>query len=203
VLLASVATMVVAAPAAGSALAPRISIDPASGPPGSTVTVTGQDFCAADACSSVQIQIYGVPVTTDIAVTASGTFTAQAKIPGGPSGGEIGVIAIQEIADGSESRAFAQFQVVIANPSPPITPPGPAPSAPSAPPETGTTSTPSATSDGPGSTSPQAGSQPDGGDGDGAGAWAWLAALVGLAAAGTVAVFLIRRRSSTSSSSPT
>jgi hypothetical protein len=168
------------------------------------VTVTGQDFCAADACSSVQIQIYGVPVTTDIAVTASGTFTAQAKIPGGPSGGEIGVIAIQELADGSEARAFAQFQVVIANPSPPITPPGPAPSAPSAPAETGTTTTPSATSDGAGSTSPpQAGSQPDGSDGAGAGAWAWLAALVGLAAAGTVAVFLIRRRSSTSSSSPT
>jgi hypothetical protein len=193
----------IAAPATGTGTAPKISLAPASGPPGSIVTVNGRDFCRAPGCSGVDIQIYGVPVATAVPVSASGTFTRRVKIPGGPSGGELGVIAVQQLADESEARAFTSFRIVLHDPVSRTTPP---PSQrgsavpPTTPPNRTTPRTPpTATAGQPSSVTPlrteidaRGASRPSPND-DGPSPWTWLAALTGIALLTTGAVLLVRR----------
>jgi hypothetical protein len=98
---------------AAAARVPRVAVQPETSVPGGTVTVTGKGFCAERGCSAVRIQIYGVPVATGVAVSAAGKFKTQVRLPGGgPRTGEVGVVAVQTLPDGSQTTGFAPFKVV-------------------------------------------------------------------------------------------
>jgi hypothetical protein len=98
---------------AAAARVPRVTVQPETSVPGGTVTVTGKGFCAERGCSAVRIQIYGVPVATGVAVSAAGKFKTQVRLPGGgPRTGEVGVVAVQTMRDGSQTTGFAPFKVV-------------------------------------------------------------------------------------------
>jgi hypothetical protein len=114
--LIALAVLAGAAPASAAVPQATITLDPPDGVPGSTITVSGRGFCAEKACPTVGIEIYGVPVAEGVHVTADGTFTRRVKVPGGPSGGEIGVVATQFLPDGSVASAFATFEVAVRDP---------------------------------------------------------------------------------------
>ena len=98
---------------AAAASVPRLTLQPTTSVPGGTVTVTGKGFCSERGCSAVQIQIYGVPVATGVAVSPAGRFKTQVRLPGGgPRTGEVGVLAVQTRRDGSQITGFAPFKVV-------------------------------------------------------------------------------------------
>jgi len=105
-----------AAPASSAPPQATITLDPPDGVPGSLITVHGRGFCADKGCPGVGIEIYGVPVADGVSVTANGSFTRRVKIPGGPSGGEVGVVATQYLPDGSLASAFATFDVAVRDP---------------------------------------------------------------------------------------
>ena len=114
--LIALAVLAGAAPASAAASQATITLDPPDGVPGSSITVSGRGFCAENACSAVGIEIYGVPVAEGVRVAADGSFTKRVKVPGGPSGGEIGVVATQYLPDGSLASAFVTFEVAVRDP---------------------------------------------------------------------------------------
>ncbi|HKO75354.1 MAG TPA: hypothetical protein VJU01_08575 [Gaiellaceae bacterium] len=116
-LLLTIAVLAVTAAAlsaqAAAARVPRVTVQPETSVPGGTVTVTGKGFCAERGCSAVRIQIYGVPVAIGVVVSPAGKFKTQVRLPGGgPRTGEVGVVAVQTLPDGSQTTGFAPFKVV-------------------------------------------------------------------------------------------
>lgn len=80
--------------AAAGAAYPHISVDPGSGPPGTTVTVTGTSFCSS--CGPVEIDVVTTPVRQGIAVAADGSFRATFQVPGSAQAGTDAVNAYQQ-----------------------------------------------------------------------------------------------------------
>ena len=73
---------------------PTLQLDPASGPPGTTVTATGRAFCAS--CGPVEIDFAAQPVQREIAVASDGSFQTTFMVPGGAQAGTDAVNAIQQ-----------------------------------------------------------------------------------------------------------
>lgn len=148
------AVAVAALGAVPSALAvPRIALQPTSSSPGRLVTVSGRGFCAAAGCSGVTIQIYGAPVARGVPVSAAGRFVRRVRVPGGPEAGDVGVTAIQHLANGRDATAIA-FLTVVLRTQPPATNPGTTVTVTDAPPPTTTAGPPSSTATAPPSTNP-------------------------------------------------
>jgi hypothetical protein len=100
---------------------PQLTLSPAAGPPGATVTATGSGFCAAP-CPPVDVDFSGVSVATGVAVAANGSFRASFRVPGGTQGGVNTVSATQQTADGRRAlEATARFDITPSTP-PPTTP---------------------------------------------------------------------------------
>ena len=106
------AALAVVAPPATPAPPALISVNPASGIPGQAATVRGRGFCASAGCSPVLIAIYGVTVAQNIRVSRTGTFSYRIRVPGGATG-EVGVTATQDLADGSQLEALANFEYLV------------------------------------------------------------------------------------------
>jgi len=98
---------------AAQAAGPVVSVEPESGTPGQPVTVRGSGFCGAAECGTVRITVYGAPAAQGVRVSPRGTFVARARIPGGAPMGEVGLIATQRLADGSELQAFSTFELLL------------------------------------------------------------------------------------------
>jgi hypothetical protein len=116
--------------ATGNASAPLISVDPERGIPGQLVVVTGRGFCGSPQCGPVSIQVYGAIAAQGLRVSRSGRFVRPIRIPGGAPTGEVGLIAMQQAADGSELEAFASFEMAVRlrSPMPPNSEQSPEPS---------------------------------------------------------------------------
>jgi hypothetical protein len=99
--------------AAGEAAAPLVSVEPQRGIPGQTVVVTGAGFCGTSQCGPVSIQLYGAILAADVPVSPAGRFVRRGRVPGGAPTGEVGLIATQQAADGSELEAFATFEMAV------------------------------------------------------------------------------------------
>lgn len=99
--------------------APTIVLQPTSSSPGRLVTVSGRGFCSVAGCSGVTIQIYGAPVARAVPVSAEGRFVRRVRVPGGPDAGEIGVVAIQHLANGRDATAIALLTIVLRTQPPP------------------------------------------------------------------------------------
>ncbi len=82
---------VVPAGAAG----PSISLSPSSGPPGTSVTVSGTGFCTAG-CSAVSVDVNGDPISQGVTVSSSGTFQVTVAMSGGTGSGSLPVLASQQ-----------------------------------------------------------------------------------------------------------
>lgn len=95
-------------PATAQAAAGQISLSPATGPAGSSITVTGSGF-KASASGTVIIGSTTFPLKT----TAAGTFSAPATIPGTATG------KVTVTAKTSSVQASAAFTVAAAAPTPP------------------------------------------------------------------------------------
>ena len=83
----------------------KITIDPTSGPSGTTVTVTGRGFAAS---STITITYDGETVTTDpatVTTNTAGYFTAEFDVPAG----EAGTYVVQA-SDASTNAATANFE---------------------------------------------------------------------------------------------
>lgn len=108
--LAAVAALAFAAEAGA---APRVTIRPASSPPGRLVTVTGHRFCADPGCSPISIHITGVPVATGVEVSPGGSFSRRVKVPGVTVPGPTGVVVTQGLADGTETRVIEPLEILL------------------------------------------------------------------------------------------
>lgn len=93
--------------------AAKLNLRPSSSPPGRFITVIGQGFCAAPACSRATIEITGVPVARGIRVSSSGTFQRRVKVPGMTRPEPIGVVATQRVADGSQRTVIAPLTITM------------------------------------------------------------------------------------------
>jgi hypothetical protein len=102
---------------------PRIVLQPTTSSPGRLVTVSGRGFCTAADCSGITIQIYGAPVARGVPVSAAGRFVRRVRVPGGPEAGDVGVTAIQHLANGRDATAIA-FLTIVLRTLPPTTNPG-------------------------------------------------------------------------------
>jgi len=108
---------------AGAAHAdPSIAIDPRSGPPLTTIKVSGSGFCGAP-CSPVSILVDNLHVDDNVAVDGSGNFSTFVQIPGGTSAGHTPVMATQSDAAGNPSTAQTDFNVTPNQPAPVQYPP--------------------------------------------------------------------------------
>ena len=104
------------ASAAYSTNFPTLQLDPASGPPGTTVTATGRAFCAS--CGPVEIDFLAQPVKQGIAVASDGSFQAAFTVPGGAPGGTNAVNAYQQ----SKIVTQTSYTVTPSTPAPNATP---------------------------------------------------------------------------------
>lgn len=108
--LAAIAALAFAAEAGA---APRVTIRPASSPPGRLVTVTGQGFCADAGCSPISIHITGAPVATAVDLSPDGSFIRQVKVPGVTVPGPTGVVVTQALADGTETTVIEPLEILL------------------------------------------------------------------------------------------
>jgi len=100
---------------------PRLFLQPASAPAGSTITASGTGFCAGPDCSAVTITVDGSIAARDIAVGEDGTFSVRLSPLAGP--GQYAVVATQETPSGQLSAGETLILTVSDRPSPvPTTP---------------------------------------------------------------------------------
>jgi hypothetical protein len=92
VLVALLGGGLVAAVPAAAQTGPHVSVNPATGPSGTVVTVTGSGFCASG-CTPVTILLNGLVAQSNVAVSSGGSFTATATVDSGA--GSIEVLATQ------------------------------------------------------------------------------------------------------------
>jgi hypothetical protein len=104
------------------ALTPAVAIDPASGPPLTTIKVSGSSFCPPP-CSPVSILVDNVHVDDNVAVGADGSFSTFVQVPGGTSAGPTPVAATQTDAEGNPASAQTDFNVTPNQPAPVQYPP--------------------------------------------------------------------------------
>jgi hypothetical protein len=103
---------------------PVIEVQALEGRPGADVEVRGRGFCADAACSPVTILINGQTAAANVAVSADGTFLADATVPAISAAGTVAVVAVQQDAAGDEARAFGEI-IVTVRPNAPRPPPIP------------------------------------------------------------------------------
>jgi len=116
-----------AMPAVAQASGPHITVSPAAGPPGTSVTVTGSGFCASG-CTPVTILLNGNVAQSNVAVSADGSFSVTAKVGGGA--GTVDVLAMQTKST-ETIQAITYFEMtpnVPASPLPKTSAPTAAPS---------------------------------------------------------------------------
>ncbi len=99
--------------APGASASPVIRVDPASGSPGSVVTVHGSGFCGTAGCGAVEVLYSGQLAATGVRVAPDGTFRGTFRVPGGGVPGPQHITATQRLADGNELRAFASYDLVL------------------------------------------------------------------------------------------
>ena len=119
-------------PAVAQASGPHITVSPAAGPPGTSVTVTGSGFCASG-CTPVTILLNGNVAQSNVAVSADGSFSVTAKVGGGA--GTVDVLAMQTKST-ETIQAITYFEMtpnVPASPLPKTRAPTAAPSLPVSP----------------------------------------------------------------------
>jgi hypothetical protein len=123
VIVLATAAIVLAMPAGPAAAAVRaIAVDPTTGPPLTTIKVTGSGFCAAP-CGPVSISVGSLYVSSGVTVASDGTFTTFIRIPGTARPGPVDVIATQTGSDGGSGEARSTFTVTINQPAPKSYPP--------------------------------------------------------------------------------
>lgn len=95
-LLAAAGAMVVVllSSASYAADSPYLSLDPLSGPSGTTVTAQGTGFCVS--CGHVEIDFGARPVKLGIIVASNGSFKTTFVVPGGAQAGTDAVNAYQQ-----------------------------------------------------------------------------------------------------------
>lgn len=113
-------TLAMTAPAVASS--PSIGIDPASGPPLTTIRVSGLAYCPPP-CGPVSIIIGTLTVQDAVGVDAAGTFTSYVRVPGTARAGTTAVIASQSDSHGGSLTSRTDFNVTPSHPPPTVYPP--------------------------------------------------------------------------------
>jgi len=90
---------------------PTLVIDTREARPGGTVHIEGRGFCADSGCSAVTVLIDGQVAAGGIAVSPSGSFGVEARVPATKTAGTLAVAAVQTLADQTERRAFGTLEV--------------------------------------------------------------------------------------------
>jgi hypothetical protein len=117
------AAIVLTMPAGPATAAVRaIAVDPTTGPPLTTIKVTGSGFCPPP-CGTVSISVGSLYVSSAITVASDGTFSTFIRIPGTVRPGPVDVIATQTTSDGGSGEARSTFMVTINQPAPKSYPP--------------------------------------------------------------------------------
>jgi hypothetical protein len=110
VLVFAVAFAIALVPGAAYAVGPVVQLSPPSGPPGTTIRVTGTGFCA-EPCERVRIQVGTFLVAADVPVTDDGRFGVEVEVPTTIRPGEVPVLASQHDPNGVELVGRSAFVV--------------------------------------------------------------------------------------------
>lgn len=107
---------VLIAAAGAYADSPHLTLEPTSGPPGSTVTARGAAFCPT--CGPVEIDFVVQPVKQGIVVGSDGSFQTTFMVPGGAQAGTNAVNVYQQ----GQLVTQTSFNVTPSAPPPTTTP---------------------------------------------------------------------------------
>jgi hypothetical protein len=121
-MLVSALAVMVGAAGPSAADAPGVAVDPAYGPPLTTIKVTGAHFCGSP-CGPAAIVIANLTVADNIPVSPDGTFTTFVRVPGTARPGAVPVLVSQTAASGATQTARDDFTVTVSTPAPTIYPP--------------------------------------------------------------------------------
>jgi hypothetical protein len=96
--------------APASAAAPYLTVTPTAGPGGTVVTVAGAGFCPPP-CSGVEVDFGGIPVGRQVRVNGAGRFSLTFAIRATAAGGPNAIYADQRDASGTDRTASTTFRI--------------------------------------------------------------------------------------------
>jgi hypothetical protein len=108
--LSVIASIVVMMSAPAAAAVPTLTVTPSAGPGGTVVTVSGAAFCPPP-CSTVEVDVGGIPASRQVAVVGAGRFHLTFAIRNSATGGVNAIYAEQRDASGSIRSASTTFRV--------------------------------------------------------------------------------------------
>ena len=91
--------------------APTLVIDTLQARPGLAVHIDGRGFCGDPGCSTVTVLMDGQVAAGGVKVSPAGTFSVAARVPATKTAGKLVVVAVQTLADQTESRGFGELEV--------------------------------------------------------------------------------------------